>query len=282
MDIKEKQLLDTFYSKIIDRNFDEKDIYALLIMLRQHANKKSPVYEFANFIAHRERDKGYIKEYLETTKYKLDNLGKINTILEIRPIFTIKEIEKSFNDVFVKIGKQPTSSDIMNDILLCIIMLLQDIKILDKKGRTFGKLIIGISKTKVFLHGKVKIIVQQNKEIYAIFPALEANNHYIDLPETYTDDKPAIFKSIIEVVNNGKLELKFLGDYKISNEITWGDLMVRILEGWLDVSEEETILCKNKDEIGHKFYLDFAETLIGQLKEFDEKKIRITIEVIEQ
>ena len=58
--------------------------------------------------------------------------------------------------------------------------------------------------------------------------------------------------------------------------------MVRILEGWLDVSEEETILCKNKDEIGHKFYLDFAETLIGQLKEFDEKKIRITIEVIEQ
>jgi hypothetical protein len=57
---------------------------------------------------------------------------------------------------------------------------------------------------------------------------------------------------------------------------------VKILEGWLDINDGDTVLCESKGEVGHTFYPEDEATLIGQLKEFDEKKVRIIIEVIDQ
>lgn len=57
--------------------------------------------------------------------------------------------------------------------------------------------------------------------------------------------------------------------------------MKKIIEGWLDLDLKnygDSSICNTEEEIGSKFYLELKESLIGQLVEFDEKKVRITIE----
>jgi hypothetical protein len=216
MDMKETQLVDYYHNIITTKAFSEKDIFALLMILRQYADKLSPVYEFANFVAHREKDRGFIKEYLETTKHKLDNIGKINTIIEIRPVFSIEEIEKSFNLVFKKLGKPEIPSEILNDVIICIIMLLQDVRIFDKRNRPIGKLVVGLSKTKLSLIGMVKT---SERKVSVLFPVLEARNTIAMLANDYPEDEPRHFKSTLEVVNNeGRLDIVFYKQYSITED----------------------------------------------------------------
>lgn len=214
MDSKEKQLIDYYYNKFINRCFNEKDVYSFLIILRQYAKKESPVYEFANFIAHREKDRGYIRDYLETTKYKINNIGKIDTTIIIREVFSDIEISNSFNETLRKVNKDPMPLEIINDIIMCIISLLQDVRIVSRKNKPIGKLKIGLSKTKIFLIGEVDLIY--GKESKAIFPVLEVNNLYLDIPEKYTEENPAILSSTVEVISESdNIQLRLLSDYKI-------------------------------------------------------------------
>ena len=57
MDAKEIFLVQKIYKKIVNSSYNEFDIYALLMLLRQHV-KNGPIREFGDFIAHREKDRG--------------------------------------------------------------------------------------------------------------------------------------------------------------------------------------------------------------------------------
>jgi hypothetical protein len=201
MDAKEERLIKQYYDKLTSFSFDERDVYSLLILLRPHSQKDSPVYEFANFVAHREKDRGHIRDYLNRTKDVLDNLGKINTVLEIKPVFTKQEIKKSFNSVFVKLGFAPVSDEVISGIMLCTISLLQSVKIVTKKNATIGELVFAYDAHEITLLGKCRI----QSKVDAVFPVLSTENRYIPTSVVGT---PILSANIIEVVNNnGKLEI---------------------------------------------------------------------------
>jgi hypothetical protein len=201
MDAKEEKLINQYYDKLTSFSFDERDVYSLLILLRPYSQKDYPVYEFSNFVAHREKDRGHIRDYLDRTKFVLDNLGKINTVLEIKPVFSEREIEKSFNSVFTKLGFAPIPNIIISGIILCIISLLQSVKIVTKKNIAIGELVFAYDAKEITLLGKCRVQSKGN----AIFPVLSTKNSYL---LTSVLGTPALSTNIIEVVNNGgKLEI---------------------------------------------------------------------------
>jgi len=205
LDHKESKLIDNYLIKIEKNEFDENDIYTFLILLRRHAKKKSPVFEFANFVAHREKDRGEIHEYIRKTKHILDNIGKINATMVIKPVYTEEEIKDGFNEVLTSLGKNTISDKGIRGILLCIIVLLQDVRLVTKKNYPIGKLVLGISQTQIVLLGEITIRQNENKGVSVIFPALEIPNTYFPI----LDKNPRTFKVLFEVVNkNGELNLE--------------------------------------------------------------------------
>jgi DNA integrity scanning protein DisA with diadenylate cyclase activity len=218
MDAKENQLIDYYHNRIVNNVFNEKDVYMLLILLRRHANKKSPVFEFANFVAHREKDRGYIHEYVRDKKHILDRLGKINATLVIQPVFTLEDIKKSFNDVLKSLDKQELSEEVIRDMTLCTIVLLQDVRLVDKKNRSIGNLSIGINKETISLLGQIAVKNDKNETVFCVFPALEVPNIYTNM---FNQEDPAILKVVAEVIRIlGNLEIKFKDENKIDKN--WG------------------------------------------------------------
>jgi len=59
-DQKEKYLIEWYCSKIYQHTFDETDLFAFLILIRPHLNEKNEkyIFDFANLIAHRKRNRG--------------------------------------------------------------------------------------------------------------------------------------------------------------------------------------------------------------------------------
>lgn len=212
MDAKESQLLDFYHSRIVKNLFDEKDVYMFLILLRDHAGKKSPVYEFGNFVAHREKDRGYIHEYVRDKKHIFDRFGKIDASIVIKPVFSHDEIRKSFNDILKSLGKQELSNEIIKDITLCIIILLQDVRLVDKKSKQIGKLAVGISEGEVSLLGQISII-HGGSPVSILFPALSVPNDY---SVQFKQTDITILEVVTEAVRViGKLGIKYLTENKI-------------------------------------------------------------------
>jgi hypothetical protein len=191
MDDKERSLIVALYKKIAGPDFDERDVFAFLILLRPHSKMHTPVYEFANFIAHREKDRGHIRDYLHETKTKLANLGKVSSILVIKPVFSVAEIGDSLNEVLGKIQLGALTGKQVQVIVLCIISLLQHVRIVEKSGEV-GRLVFGITKSDVILLGRVSI----KDKVWAVFPALMVPNDYVtDAPP----DTPIIPDNLIAV-----------------------------------------------------------------------------------
>jgi hypothetical protein len=64
MDAKEQSLVRDIHRKVTEHTFHERDVLALLILLRAWAPQKSAVHELADFVAHREKDRGGLKDYV--------------------------------------------------------------------------------------------------------------------------------------------------------------------------------------------------------------------------
>jgi hypothetical protein len=69
LDAQERNMLTRLHSKITNYDFNQDDIYSLLMLLRNHCDRDIkehiPIVEFADFIAHRKKNKGVIKNFLE-------------------------------------------------------------------------------------------------------------------------------------------------------------------------------------------------------------------------
>lgn len=206
MDRKAKQLLNHYHQRLIQNSFDEKDIYGLLILIRGLSKSNSPVRELGDFIAHREKDRGYIKKYLLETKNKLDNLGKINTTIVIKPVFTAKEILNDLNNIFILQKLTKINDKVANEIMLCIISLLQDVQIFNGRD-VLGKLVIVIKYDVITLFGKIRL---KNNSINVVFPVLEGENTIFLMPISKEHQSP---NGIIEIINvDNHHVLKFIDD----------------------------------------------------------------------
>jgi hypothetical protein len=173
-------------------------VFSLLVLLRPLTSVGSAVYEFANFIAHREKDRGHIHAYLDRTKRLLDQLGKQSGVLEIKPVFSKAEISHSINQVLQHIGLPSFEESHIDQILVCIMSLLQEVRILDRKGAELGRLILVHTASELQLLGEVWVL----NKLYATFPVLIAPNRYIPGPNGGTP-MPTV---LVEVsVRDGKL-----------------------------------------------------------------------------
>jgi hypothetical protein len=126
-------------------------------------------------------------------------------VLKIQDVFSFKEIRNGFNSFFLKNSYEKLSNEIINDIILCIISLLQGVKLIDEKSkREIGNLCFAVSSKEVFLMATVEI---QNKGRYVKtqFQVLTAKNSYENIKPSDKFDTPFSFnEEIIEVINAGR------------------------------------------------------------------------------
>ncbi|HJF33849.1 MAG TPA: hypothetical protein K8V56_18945 [Sporosarcina psychrophila] len=211
MDKKEQQLFAYYYQKFSERDFDEKDLYSFLMLVREDAEGIESIKELGNFIANREKSKGYVSDYLEDCKQVINNLGTVSKGKKIEDIFSFKEIRNGFNALFIKNSFEKLSSDIINDFILCIISLLQGVKLVSGNlNKEVGYLSFAVSSKEVFLMGNMKAL-NKGRYIPVTFQVLSVKNSYEAVTPQDKNDTPYLFNDeLIEVVNiNGEIVITF-------------------------------------------------------------------------
>ena len=155
MDRKERTLINYYYEKLLDNRLDEKDVYAFLILLSNKSNGNSCLQELAGFVVSRGTKPGIVTEYLLETRNKFANLAKMNTALKIEEVFSFKEIKNGINQVLVDCQLKGISNEQVNDIIVCVISILQHVKITEN-GREIGGLFFAIASKQVMLMAEVE------------------------------------------------------------------------------------------------------------------------------
>ena len=199
MDTKEASLVRHYYEKLASLSFDEKDIYTLMILIRESSRDQEPVlWELANFVAHRERDRGEFWTVLSKTKafFNADGI-KLGDIFEVKPVFDDQEIKDAFNSLLGRMGFPSLSDQLANGILLCIISLLHAARILDKEGAQVGELLFAYDKQHIYLFGRFSVQTMPGLTHLQV-PVLQIQNHYLN-PASSDLQTP----SMAEVVNDG-------------------------------------------------------------------------------
>ncbi|SHI09584.1 hypothetical protein SAMN02745196_02806 [Clostridium collagenovorans DSM 3089] len=198
MDDKEKQIIKDLCKKFIDRNYSESDVVSFLIMLRRHAKGIRSITELGDFIAHRDKEKGGVKDYLEKTKNVLDNLGQINTTLVIKEVFTFKEFRNGINRILQNNSISKLDDTIINDLMLFSMSIIQETTIRNKESDKLGILKFSISEAKIILLGEFEI-ENNNRKVKCSVPVLEVNNRYINMNKMDKFDTPISFNKVIKV-----------------------------------------------------------------------------------
>lgn len=122
MDLKAKQMCDRYCNKIVNREFDEHDIYGFYIFIRNYLEKFQGDYtwiqEWADLVAHRNRDQGRV---LKSMKNAMKNQYEIvKRTKTIKGYQGMKEgtLEREFCNLFRELGYK-LSNEIQKEIVLC-------------------------------------------------------------------------------------------------------------------------------------------------------------------
>lgn len=210
MDKKGTGIFEYYYNKFTERNFDEKDVLGFLLFVKEHAQDNKVIMEIGNFIVHRENYSGHVKVYFERCQEIIHNLGK-GKKEKIENLFSFKEIRNNFNSLFVEQGVDKLPPEVINDFILCIISLLQNVKLVSgSSNKKVGHLSFAASSKELFLMGNMKVL-HKGRFIPVTFPVLSARNMYEKIKPQDNNDTPYLFDNeIIEVINhNGEMVITF-------------------------------------------------------------------------
>jgi hypothetical protein len=174
MDMKEQSLLNYYYKKFIDNTFDEKDIYAFLLLIQNQSKEIRWINELAGFVVHRGQHKGYIKDYFFETRKKFESLGKTNTAIRIEDVFSFKEIKTGINQVLEDCQLKGLANEKINDFITCLISILQQVQVFDESEREIGKLFFALSNKQIILMAEIDVSQNRFKKTNAVFPVLTA------------------------------------------------------------------------------------------------------------
>ena len=190
MDAKELQLIRELIRRIEARQFHERDVLALLILLRAHAPAQSPMRELGDFVAHREKDRGALKAYVQhVVAYGEALRSNTQAELKINPIHSAQDFSASLGAVLKTVGVRPLSQGVTKDVFVCAMSLLQDVR-LYHNGTAIGGLALARLGTDLWLCG---VVVMPPKGARVVFPALIASNTYCSRTEAYEP-----FEGIVE------------------------------------------------------------------------------------
>lgn len=205
MDQKELQLMDYYYNIFSERSFNEKDVYSFLMLIQNYVENNETIENLLDFIIHRENSKGYALNYLNECKDIINNIGKTKVRKKIEPIFSFRDMRNGFNALFRQFNYAPLSIEAMNDIMLCMISLLQGIRIMSETGkRSIGHLSFAASSKELFLMGNMTIL-NQGRKMPITFPVLFVKNNYEKITPQDQQDTPYLFDhEIMEVIRMDK------------------------------------------------------------------------------
>lgn len=200
--MKKQQLVEYYYKQFSSRSFDEKDFLSFLLLIREDANNHKVVKDIADFIVQRENCTGYVKDYLDNCQLIITNLEKAQRRKKIEPLFSFKEMRNGFNGLFVELGYEKLHAEIINDFILCIISLLQSVKLVSGSlNKEVGHLSFAAASKEVFLMGNMKTL-SKGRFIPVTFPVICVKNIYEDVKQQDSKDTPYLFNdTLIEVVN---------------------------------------------------------------------------------
>lgn len=209
MDIKEKSLLKYYVSKLNEGTFDEKDVYAFLVLIRNHNKDIRWISELTDFVELRDKYKGYIKDYLFETTKRFASIGQTKAAFKIYDVFSFKEIRSGLNKVLADCQVEELTNEQVNHFVTCIISILQQINIRDENNRIIGKLFFAFSTKQVLLMAEISFAQNLFKKTNAVFPVLTAKNRYIEVKRQDKYDTPYLFADDIVDVSSqgGKLEM---------------------------------------------------------------------------
>lgn len=203
--MKKQQLIEYYYNQFSNRSFDEKDLLSFLMLIREDTGNHKVVKGIADFIVLRENCTGYVKDYLDDCQQIITNLEKATRRKKIEPLFSFKEIRNGFNGLFVELGFEKLPAEIINDFILCIISLLQSVKLVSGSlNKEVGHLSFAAASKEVFLMGNMKTL-SKGRFIPVTFPVLSVKNIYEDVKPQDPNDTPYLFNdTLIEVVNHDR------------------------------------------------------------------------------
>jgi hypothetical protein len=209
IDAKE-QFLSQLYQRICASHFYERDVAALLILLRRHAEKYSPVRELSDFIAHREKDRGTLKTYMEdVVRYIRKGTERVST----HPIHSATDFKYSLNATLIAFNLSSLDSNLTNDVLTCIMSLLQDVRLMHD-GIEISRLQLGrFRKNELWLAGIMSRppLKTSTGIVTVIAPVLIVPNTYCSSHKTFGP-----FPSLVEAkCTNGQLRL-YLGGREVT------------------------------------------------------------------
>lgn len=201
MDLKAKFIMEHYKKLIENREFDEFDILGFLIFIRSFIkpNKQYPlIEEFADLVAHREREKGKV---MECIKNAIDNnYSYISNSKRIQGYCGINE--NDWKNEWIKFGNVFNiliNDDILKEITLCIFSLAQKTIYNDKKGHNGMIEFDAVSKS-----GEIALLTTEGRKD-SIFICFAKYGEYII--DTKYDGVP-ITEIVSTFRDNGKLKLK--------------------------------------------------------------------------
>ena len=203
MDSKEQQTLKSLHYKIEQNAFDEKDIFSFFNLIKKLAKKDTPAFELGEFITLREKYRGSLYVYLLDVKTKLDKSAKEKTSLTIDPVYSFDEIVNNINDIMTLHKLSSYKDEIICGIVLCIIALLHDVKLLNKKD-PIGKLVFAIQDDQIVLFG----VLRSKNKADVLFPIIQTKNTFCTIGNQ--TNEPTLFNDGVKIKNvRNKLIVNF-------------------------------------------------------------------------
>lgn len=212
MDKKEHVLLTHYLRKLNNHTFDEKDIYAFILLLKNENSDIRWLNEMADFVVKREQYTGLIKDYLFEIRKKFASMGQTKAALKIQDVFSFKEIRNGLNKVLAECQCGELSNEKINDFVVCLISILQQITIKDEHGKDIGKLYFALSNKQVILMAELGVSQNLFKQTNVVFPVLTANNRHFDIKKQDQYDTPYLFADdAVEIISqDGRLVINIL------------------------------------------------------------------------
>jgi hypothetical protein len=205
MDAKEHQLVRDLARRLRNRTFHERDVLALLIVLREHTGPRSTLRELADFVAHREKDRGALQRYVKHVFDYLEALKKgTEARLRVATVHSPQEFCDSVNAALVKFDLVPLPRDVTDDAFVCVMSLLQEVRLIHN-GSQIGGLSLGRLVNDLHLSG----VVLTSEGTRVAFPALIIENKYC--PRTSEFES---FKGIVEARCTGSKLHLYIGNQR--------------------------------------------------------------------
>lgn len=121
----------------------------------------------------------------------------------IEPVYSFDEIACNINDIMALHKLSSFKDEVMYGIVLCIISLLHDVKLLNKKEQ-LGKLVFSIQNDQIVLSG----VIRGKNKLDVLFPIIKTKNIFCKIGNQ--TNEPILFNDGVKIKNtHNKLIVNF-------------------------------------------------------------------------